>query len=92
MREGVDTGDIKVVDAKLEGMNLRLDEIIKHTKALEGAVSRAKGFAASLNKDLEVRVRALEVDLAQTKTRVLALFAVGSILVGPVLTWALQKL
>jgi hypothetical protein len=92
MREGVDTGDIKVIDAKLEGMNLRLDEIIKHTKALEGAVSRAKGFAASLNKDLEIRVRALEVDLERTKTRVMGLIALGSFIIGPVLTWALQKL
>lgn len=92
MREGVDTGDIKVIEQRLEGMNLRLDDILNHTKGLEISIAKAKGFASHLNRELEVRVRQVELDLARTKTQLMALLAVGSMILGPGVTWLLLKL
>lgn len=57
-RGTVDTGDIKVLDGKLEGLNLRLGEILEHLRRLEGSVDKARGFAVSLNRETEAKIEA----------------------------------
>lgn len=88
----MDTGDVKVIEAKLEEVTRRLDELLVHSKTLEGSVDRARGFAASLNGKLEERVRALELELAQVKVRWSLIVAGGAVLVGPLMTWALGRM
>lgn len=55
-RGSVDTGDFKVLDAKLETLTIRVGEVLEHVQRLEGSVDKARGFAVSLNRELDTKI------------------------------------
>lgn len=64
-RRTVDTGDVKVLEARLDEVIRRLEELVSYHEDQDTKISQARGLAASLHDKIEARVRALEVGQAR---------------------------
>lgn len=84
----MDTADVKVLEARLDEVLRRIDEIAAYHKEQDAKIGQARGLAVSLNRDLEIRVR----DLEQKQSRFMGQIALAAVVAGPALAVVTQHI